>query len=93
MVGPEDSPFVEYEWIHALESTGLASTATRWQSVHLCAFSGAPGAADRTLVAEALLYAEVHRTPSIMLSTYTSYQSTARRYIYLTASVTTSAPD
>ena len=31
-----DSPFVEYEWINALESTGLASTDTGWQPVHLC---------------------------------------------------------
>jgi predicted N-acyltransferase len=63
LVGPGDSPFVEYEWIHALESTGLASTATGWQPVHLCAYSGAPGAANRTLVAATPLYAKVHLPP------------------------------
>jgi len=55
LVGQEDSPFLEYAWIHALEKTGLACTETGWQPVHLAAYTP-----DRRLVAVAPMYAKSH---------------------------------
>lgn len=55
LVGPEDSPFLEYEWIHALESTGLACTETGWQPVHLALYNP-----EHRLVAAAPMYAKSH---------------------------------
>jgi uncharacterized protein len=57
----EDSPFLDYEWIHALESTGLATTSTGWQPVHLCAYRNTShGSGNRELIAAVPTYAKAH---------------------------------
>jgi uncharacterized protein len=31
----QDSPFLDYDWIHSLEESGCASDATGWESLHV----------------------------------------------------------
>jgi len=40
LVGPESSPFVEHEWLDALEETGCVGPGTGWTPAHLSLWRG-----------------------------------------------------
>lgn len=50
LVRDDDSPFVRYEWLHALEEAKCVGPKSGWHPLHLCAYDG------DTLVAAAPAY-------------------------------------
>ena len=50
---PLQSPFLEWEWLQLLESSGSIGAATGWYPAHLAVWSG------KTLVAAAPLYRKI----------------------------------
>lgn len=51
---PLKTPFLEWEWLHNLETSGSATARQGWQPIHLTVWR------DRTLIAAAPLYIKSH---------------------------------
>src|SRR6266853_804086 len=56
MVGEDDSPFLEWDWLNALEESGSANARTGWAPCHLVARR----TSDRKMVAACPLYLKSH---------------------------------
>ena len=54
LVGPDDVPFLEWEWLHALEASGSISPRHGWYPVHATVWSGG------RLAAAAPFYLKTH---------------------------------
>ncbi len=56
LLAPDDSPFVEWDWLYAMEHSGSAARATGWAPYHLVVRE----AAGKRIVAAAPLYLKTH---------------------------------
>jgi len=59
LLNAKSSPFLEYDWLHALEASGCASAEEGWQPVHVGVYSGGDGE-GALLVAACPLYVKSH---------------------------------
>ena len=56
LLNDKSSPFLEYDWLHALEASGCVTVQEGWQPVHVGVYRGEGGA----LVAACPLYVKSH---------------------------------
>ena len=56
LLAPDDSPFIEWDWLHAMERSGSAARGTGWAPYHLVVRQGP----KKRIVAAAPLYLKTH---------------------------------
>ena len=56
LLAPDDSPFVEWDWLHAMEHSGSAARNTGWAPYHLIVRQGP----EKQIVAACPLYLKTH---------------------------------
>src|SRR5271167_247381 len=56
LLAPDDSPFVEWDWLHAMEQSGSAARDTGWAPYHLVVRQGT----RKQIVAACPLYLKTH---------------------------------
>lgn len=57
LLGADDSPFLDWDWLYAMEESGSASRNTGWAPCHMVVRTAAP---HRTILAACPLYLKTH---------------------------------